>query len=94
MLILAVNALPVNGWAVNDLAVTGALPLYVVSNLKKCIIDSLSVLFQVPSVPGPEIEKGLRTNSSRSQRHFEIFEGGRNSVSGGQTTELQHPTIV
>ena len=42
--------------AVNDLAVNGALPLDIVSesvlailhSVKKCLIDSLSVLFEVP----------------------------------------------
>ena len=54
MLILAVNNLAVNSLAVNSLAVNGALPLYVVSrsvfytlySVKKCLLDSLSVLFR------------------------------------------------
>ena len=53
MVILAVNTLAVNTLAVNTLAVNGALALYAVSKsisdtpytVKKCLLESLSVLF-------------------------------------------------
>ena len=64
--------------------------VYLLSGLHVIKLDA-AVLSQAARVDGTVIyaeqEPVVGLSNSRNPRHFEIFEGGRRSASGGRTTE-------